>query len=281
MTKKINFCILLVVGLALAACSSDDTDDPNKQEPIKTYYISVDASKGVNEAFSRADTRALTLSGSTLTATWATNEHVYVQGTLASNSGKFWFEGSIQPQSAGASTLLNGTVTLPSGWSGTISSLIGDHPYFTLQFPRSGDPSYAGQKGALANIAANYDYAIATNVMFDIDGDHITGTNSASFVNQQAIVKFTLIDKANESTKLSPTALTVQYGVESVLLTSIPNDTYTTNGDGVLFVAIPGFSTQIVTLTATVGSDTYTYTKSNVTFQNGKYYEITVKMTKQ
>lgn len=280
MTKKINFCILLVVGLALAACSSDDTDAPNKQEPIKTYYISVDASKGVNEAFSRADTRALTLSGSTLTATWATNEHVYVQGTLASNSEKFWFEGSIQPQSAGASTLLNGTVTLPTSMSySSVDDAIGNPNTLNLQFPRFGALDYTGQVGTLADIAAKYDYARAEGVRFDIKNDHIEGVTPASFVNQQAIVKFTLKDKANGTTLLSPSVLTVNYGSEISL--TIPADTYTTNGAGVLFVAIPGFSSQTVTLTATVGSDTYSYTKSNVTFQNGKYYEITVKMTKQ
>ena len=35
------------------------------------------------------------------------------------------------------------------------------------------------------------------------------------------------------------------------------------------------------TLTAKVGEDIYTFEKSGVTFENGKYYNITVKMTKQ
>ena len=130
------------------------------------------------------------------------------------------------------------------------------------------------------DIAAKYDYAIATGVLFDIDGDHITGTSAANFVNQQAIVKFTLVEKNNETNVLSPTALTVNYGSGSVSLTSIPGATYTTNGNGVLYVAIPGFSGNI-TLSATVGSDTYTYSKSGVTFTNGNYYDITVKMTKK
>ena len=65
------------------------------------------------------------------------------------------------------------------------------------------------------------------------------------------------------------------------LTLTIPASTYTTNGNGVLYVAIPGFSGQNVTLTATCSSGTYTYTKSYATFVNGKYYEISVKMTKQ
>ena len=279
MIKNIYFSLLLIAGLMLTACSSDDN---NVAQAPKTYYMTVDATKGVNEAASPAYRRALNLSGSTLSASWATTEHVYVQGTLSSDGvTKFWFEGSILPQTAGTTTRLNGAISLPIGWSGNVDDYV-KYPYnFTLQFPRSGDLDYTGQIGTLADIAAKYDYAIATDVLFDIENDHIVGTNSAKFFNQQAIVKFTLIeDKADGTTKLNPTALTIQFGEESISLTSIPAETYSANGNGVLYVAIPGFSGQNVTLTATCSSGTYNYTKSNVTFTNGKYYEITVKMTK-
>jgi len=36
---------------------------------------------------------------------------------------------------------------------------------------------------------------------------------SVTFENQQAIVKFTLIDKADGTTKLSPTALNINYSL--------------------------------------------------------------------
>jgi len=278
MIKNKYLSFLLIAGLMLTACSSDDTVVEQKTlEPGKTYYLTVDATKG-----SDATTRALTLSGSTLTASWATTEHVYVQGTLVSNSSKFWFEGTIQPQTAGTTTRLNGAISLPTGWQySSVDEAIGSPHILNLQFPRSGALDYTGQKGTLADIAANYDYARAEGVRFDIKSDHIEGVTSASFENQQAIVKFTLIDKVDGTTKLSPTALTINYGSGTVSLTNIPAATYSTNGDGILFVAIPGFSNQTVTLTATVGNDTYTYTTSSTkTFVNGKYYEIGVKMTK-
>ena len=281
MIKNIFFSLLLIAGLALTACSSDDN---SVEQTPKIYYMTVDATKGVNEAASPAYRRALNLSGSTLSASWATTEHVYVQGTLSSDGvTKFWFEGSIQPQTAGTTTRLNGAISLPIGWSGNVDDYV-KYPYnFTLQFPRSGDLDYTGQIGTLADIAAKYDYAIATDVLFDIENDHIVGTNSATFFNQQAIVKFTLKDKADGTTLLSPTALTIDNGLgdDYPLTLTIPASTYTTNGNGVLYVAIPGFSGQNVTLTATCSSGTYNYTKSNVTFTNGNYYEISVKMTKQ
>ena len=108
------------------------------------------------------------------------------------------------------------------------------------------------------------------------------GINEVPFVNQQAIVKFTLSDGTNA---LNPTALTINVegdlSGDYPLTLTIPASTYTTNGNGVLYVALPEFSGETVTLTATCSSGTYTYTKTNATFDNGKYYEISVKMTKQ
>ena len=282
MIKNIYFSLMLIAGLMLTACSSDD--NVSEQAP-KTYFMTVDATKGVNEAASPAYRRALNLSGSTLSASWATTEHVYVQGTLVSNSSTFWFEGSIQPQTAGTTTQLNGVISLPAGWVISIDEAIGTPYCVNLQFPRSGDLDYTGQTGTLAGSAANYDYARAENVSVDIAADKVVGINKVPFVNQQAIVKFTLKDKADGTTLLNPTALTINVegdlSGDYPLTLTIPASTYTTNGNGVLYVALPEFSGETVTLTATCSSGTYTYTKSYATFDNGKYYEISVKMTKQ
>lgn len=276
-----------MAGLTLTACSSDD----NSTEPQapKTYYMTVDATKGVNEAFSRM-TRALTLTGSTLNASWETTEKVYVQGQLTGDS-YFWFENYIQPQSVGTTTRLNGTVSLPNGWAySSIEAATGAHPTLTLQFPRPDEFDYTGQKGTLADIAAKYDYA-TTTIEVVVDNDRIVPyeEKTAVFANQQAIVKFTL-KNADGTILLNPSALNVRVvetkdgdpveeeTINEIELSSIPEATYTTNGNGVLFVAISGFSSKKVILTATVGGSTYTFTRSGVTFYNGKYYEINVKM---
>ena len=274
---KINnyFGVLLTIGLALTACSSDDS---NTEQVYRTYTMTIDATKGANEAASRATTRALLLDGNTLNTLWATTERVYVQGKKLSDNSYFWFEGYLQPHSAGTTTQLNGVISLPGSFKISIDDAIGTPHKLTLQFPRPYVLDYTGQIGTLADIAAKYDYAKATDVGVDIEADKVVGVSPVTFVNQQAIVKFTLKDKADGTTLLNPTALTIQYGEESLSLTSIPSTTYGTNGNGVLYVAIPGFSDKAVTLTATVADDTYTFTKSGVTFVNGQYYEINVKM---
>lgn len=276
---KINnyFGVLLTIGLALTACSSDDS---NTEQVYRTYTMTIDATKGANEAASRATTRALTLDGSTLNASWATTERVYVQGKKLSDNSYFWFEGSLQPHSAGTTTQLNGVISLPTGFSISIDEAIGIPHTLTLQFPRPYVLDYTGQIGTLADIAEKYDYAIASDVEVEIEKDQVRGVSPVTFENQQAIVKFTLKDKTDGTTLLNPTALTIKYGEESLSLTSIPSTTYGTNGNGVLYVAIPGFSDKAVTLTATVADATYTFTKSGITFVNGQYYEINVKMKK-
>ena len=268
----------------LTACSSDD--NVSEQAP-KTYYMTVDATKGVNETASPAYRRALSLSGSTLSASWATTEHVYVQIT-ALDTKEYWFNGSLQPQSAGVTTRLSGALSVPDKWTyptieEAMTNGVFELPiYMLLQFPRPDFLDYTGQVGTIDDIAAKYDYATAIARIDDINGNVITATSPVTFVNQQAIVKFTLSDGTNA---LNPTALTINVegdlSGDYPLTLTIPASTYTTNGNGVLYVALPEFSGETVTLTATCSSGTYTYTKSYATFDNGKYYEITVKMTKQ
>ena len=275
---KINnyFGVLLTAGLALTACSSDDS---NTEQVRTTYTMTIDATKGANEAASRATTRALSLDGNTLNALWATTERVYVQGRKVSDNSYFWFEGYLQPHSAGTTTQLNGVISLPTSFSISIDDAIGTPHKLTLQFPRPYVLDYTGQIGTLADIAAKYDYARAEEVRVDIEADKVVGVSPVTFVNQQAIVKFTLKDQNNNvinasSLEISADGL-IQRGSTTGTITITPE-----SPTSIIFAALRGIASTTVTLTATVGSDTYTYDKSNVTFTNGEYYEINVKMKK-
>lgn len=257
MTDIRTLAALLMASATFAACSSDDNitaDQPAQPAGKQVYTMTVQASKGGDAA-----TRALTLSGKTLNATWATTENIYVQ------KGSDWAGGSLQPDANAATATLKGTL---SGVS------IAKNDVLTLQFPRSGALDYSGQVGTLEDIAAKYDYATATVTVASVTDGNITTTGTASFNNQQAIVKFTLLDKADGTTSLSATELTVSDGTTDYTITPA-------SATSEIYVAIPGFSGETVTLTATEGLDTYTYEKTGVTFTNGQYYEITVKMTKQ
>ena len=247
---------------ALAACSGDDDQlVAFEGSPLeKEYTLSVETAKGIGAVVGdlQSQTRALTQSGSTLAASWATTDRVYVQ-----KSGT-WATGSLQPQYAGATATLKGSLT---------GVTINADDVLTLQFPKSGTPDYSGQKGTLADIAANYDYATATATVRAVSGGNVAA-DAATFTNQQAIVRFTLLDAADGTTPINATSLTVSDGT----------NTYTVNPDAAtneLYVAMPGFSGRTVTLKATTDLSFYKFEKTSVTFTNGQYYEVTVKMEEE
>ena len=256
---------LLMASATLAACSSDDniTGEQPVQPTEHVYTMTVNAQKGGDAADSRsATTRALSLGGvdnKTLNATWAEGERV----TVYNETRGAGLDGYLEAQSDGASTTLKGELT------GTIET--GDQ--LTLKFL---SPAYNTQDGTLTGSATSIDkvcdYAEATVTVASVADGNITTTTGANFTNRQAIVKFTLKDKADGTTALSVSKLFVAAGGTTCTVTP-------SSATSELFVALPGISNQTVTLSAAVGSATYTYERADVTFADGQYYAITVKMT--
>ena len=268
-----------MIGAAITSCSkSDDTPAP-EPKPVgpTTYTMTIKATKSAD-----AKTRALSYDdvNNRIDATWDAGEEVLV----------YQNESYICTLTAAASSTASTTL------SGTLKNVPDKSKGLTFYFHTTNAPSYDGQDGTLTTIASKYDFCAPATVAsgsFTVNtvNKTVTVPDGISFgANQQAIVKFTLKDyngaalplsPSNPSVPSNPSALTVKYGDNRISLTSIPDATYESNGNGVLYVAIPEFTNQKVTLTATVGNDThntYTYVKSGVTFTNGQYYAINVSM---
>ena len=237
MKKYMIFLALIVLG----SCTKENDFSLSGGR----YTLTVNASKA-------PQSKALNLSGSTLNASWQQGEKVDVYR----GEDKI---GELTAQSTASTTRLSGELTVaPSA-----------NEVLTLKFL---SPSYASQDGTLAYIAANCDYATASVTVKSIAGGNVTiKESSALFTNQQAIVKFTLKDKADGTTPVSTSSLVVNAGGTSFTVTAAA----VTN---VFFVAIPAISSQVVTLSASDGIFSYTYEKASATFANGKYYEIVVMM---
>ncbi len=267
--KRTIYSVLMTVVLFLTVfvmtgCKQDQ-NNPDQPSNVPTYRMRVAASKG-SDAPMNGPHKVLSLDGTTLNAAWAEGEQVSVyNATKGADLG-----GYLEAQSSGASVQLEGDLT------GTVET--GDR--LTLRFL---SPVYTDQQGTLAYISANCDYAVAENVeVASVSGGRIHAANDAVFANRQAIIRFTLTDAADGTTFLNPTALVIHDGTSDIAtLTSIPASTYTTNGDGVLYAAVPGFSGKDIVVTATVGADIYVYTKPDVTIDNGGYYTLSAKMSKQ
>ncbi len=290
MKKNIlSMAVLLMASAAVfTACSSDDNiTSEQPANPTGKYTMTVQASKDGD-----ATTRALTLDETTsphkLNATWDANEVVLVyQG--GSQIGTLY---------SAASTTNETTLT------GTLDSAPNAAQDLTLYFHTDATPSYDGQDGTLAKIASTYDFCAPATIAtgnFTVKGNTASTSSSVSFgANQQSVVKFTLKDKNSEALlKAGTVRVQATYGSYGTIFSSefnIPGDTYTTNGDGIIYLAIPtssplstlataiGSTTDAIksycrlNITATVGDNTYTYTKNGWPFDDGQYYEITVKM---
>ena len=254
--------LLLMAGLAFTACSNDsDEIENNPAEPVTnnvlpntavTYTMSIEASKG-EEAGSR-DTRALSPNGTTVSSTWTKDDQVDVY----KGSEKV---GTLQAQSSGASTTLSGTLT-------TSELQIDDE--LTLKYL---SPSYTTQNGTLTgnsnSIDNTCDYSTATVTVTKIENSKVTVNGAADFVNQQAIVKFTVKNNAGTAVNASKLVITVEGNTYTITPSAATSE---------LYVALPEMSDKTMRLVATVSDATYVYMKSGVTFEKGKYYTRGVKM---
>lgn len=242
----------MICGIALAACSDKDNDDNivNNPDPAnvetestpslpQSYTLTIKATKGSDVSLSKA----LALDGSTLNAAWESGETVKVY-----NGGNLI--GTLTAQSNGTTTTLSGDNLTPAPTAGDELAL------------RFNAKNYKSQDGTLEYISQNCDYATATVTVKEVtaDGKITINETSADFVNQQAIVKFTL-----------------KSGDANVMATSLQVNDYTitpSSARNVYYVAIP--AVKKIKLIANDGTDTYTFYKADANFANGKYYAINV-----
>ena len=233
-------------------------ETPGQGTQVKTYTMSVVAGKG------ETGTKALALEGSTLNATWKAGEQVTVINATQEGTEI----GTLTAQGDGPSTTLKGTVSDP----------VANGDQLLLKFL---SPDYTSQDGTLTgsdnSIDKVCDYATAT-VKAIVDGDNITIDGSATFTNQQAIVKFTLKNKNGSSISLPLTALRIVAGETTLNIT--PNSSRPKNDE--IFVAIPAINDGDIFLSATLYDDydlKRAYHKGGVTLRQGQYYEIGVKLS--
>ena len=275
---------LLIASAALAACSNDDGaiigEQPAQEQAPQVYTLTLQAGKADN-----AQTRALDLDGTKLVASWADGDQLTV--TMADGT----VVGTLTaPTASGQTATFSGTLTVPSGK--TISG--GDK--LTLTYHPVASSDYSSQTGTLAS-AAKCDMATAEVTVATVEGGEITITEtSVNFTTQTAVLKITLQDAGGN--KINATELLVRAAIGSTPINifsfSPTAATYTANGDGILYFALPSAATVAaakgmttdalaalpITFSAKVGDDTYTATKTGYPFAAGNYYETTLKMAK-
>ena len=183
---------LLMAGAAFTACSETDNAVIDQPAAARTYKMTVDATMGEG-----AQTRGLYFDNTALKVKWYNDDQV-----------------SVFPASSWLTPL--GTLTAAASDNGS-TSLTGDlttaptaGDQLNLLFPRA-TWDYTGQTGVLLSdansIEKKYDYAPANVEVASVDGNTIN-TTDADFASQQAIVKFILKNKSDNSL-LNASSLTI------------------------------------------------------------------------
>lgn len=277
---------LAITAATFSACSSD-SELIDIAEPINKYTVSGQESGQytmtvkVTKSQDGASTRALSLEGKTLNATWKEGETVEVYSLSDDEKTVFNHLGQLTAAASdNGATTLTGAVYAPS-----------DTKKVKLFYPGF-SRDYMRQDGTLETLATSYDYAeasITSGLSVDTENYTISCNGTVNFESQQAIVKFTLLNKES-NTPINANSLTVA-GETGTLLKVKDLRFNTTNEYGPLtanlnepsgevFIALAPVSSRIM-LTARDGSSFYTYsTTQEITFEKGKYYSITAKMEK-
>lgn len=263
MKTSIRILSLAVLALAMAACSND------MEQPTAVQPAPGNAGEGIpfsaTIATGSATTRALKEEKGIISSTWAKDEQV----ALIHN-------GVVDVMTAGDPDETTGNVTI----TGTLSVTPEDNDDVTVVYPASAvdkdekavKPSLlTTQDGTLTNIATSLNLRQSNGATFKVGELTATLNGTVTLANQIAIVKFSLSDGNNA---LAAKQFVIKDGSDNVLTTVTPS---TPASD--LYVAMAPAKGATYDFCATVGSDTYTYSKTGVNLAAGTYYQSPIKMT--
>ena len=254
-TTKLFF--MAALALMTAACSNDD-NDLTTQQPQKAEGITITAQLAPKT--NGATTRAVSDGTDKIVAEWAVNEHIAILYTK--DATKYAADATITAvDGSGAATI---TFTVEAGTPN-------DTPC-TLVYPLSAaKDDHTGVKDAATLLAAQ-NGTLNANLDVRVGAGTIQTTTPSLEVTTQpkaqfAIFKFT-VKNSDASAPIDVKPLTVTIGDHNYVITPA-------SATSELFAALPAVDDKAVSFSATG----YTFTKTNVTFEAGKYYQSTLKMS--
>ena len=276
--KKIALILILLLGGILVSCMEDQLV-PEEMLPRKEegWRVALEASKGESAATKSVEedgweedapvTKSLSMPDeSHIYSYWSGTEKVEMY------DGNTYKCTLYAMYSGGNSTTMSGTLSE--------GAMVGDR--FQLYYPckPSGGPLYAGQKGTVADISANYDYAVASVEVTSVDASSGTiSLSQADFVCRQSISLFEFNYATVNTEGIVKLTITAPHNLNGGPITVVPETPATR-----FFVAIPKFYDGPEKLVYSFVAETesglrYEGTK-RACLQAGKYYKTTVQLAK-
>ena len=260
---------LALAALLAAGCTSEETVPNEPAQPTKIPFEATLAAPGESETRTVYEE-----AGDQINVSWKSGDRI----GLSIDDFPVTSELKVLKVSSDGTASLTGdiTITYDMNEDGTIDFTAKEGDAVTLEYPAStstGD--FKAQEGTLSYIAEKLDMISGTSTL-TISAGKASLADKVQMKSGIGIWKLTLQD--SESNPLSATRVSVRtpsgvwFGTTDITATSTVY---------LGFVPYKYGTMDNVYIEATVGGDTYVTAKKAITLEKGKYYQSTVKMTKE
>lgn len=279
MIKTFKIFSTAALALVMAACSSDDiaqNNSPAQQEGRKVQFTATIAASN-SGAGTRTEYTEVTSgdAAGTINVAWKANDEI----ALIHNGTKDVVK--VETVNEDGSAIISGPITVGTDgekvevcypaalWDAEASGAIRNATFVA---------NTTKQDGTLKYIQDNLDVRMGEGTL-KLSGDKATLGANVTLDSQIAIWKLTLQDDATPTpAALKASQVTVK--VDGTTPVAIASTTTLGTATSTIYLGLDKFANEKVIIEATVGSDTYTYSKSGVSLAKGNYYQSTVKMAK-
>lgn len=266
------------LALMMAACSSEDTAQSNypAQQGQKVPFCATIAAPGSGAGTRTEYTEVTTGSAAgTINVVWKAGDEIVlihngkadvVKVETVNEDGSATITGDITVGTDGEAI----EVCYPAAlweWDEETSGAIRNATFVS---------NIIKQDGTLKYIQDNLDVRMGEGKL-KVDGDKATLSANVSLASQIAIWKLTLQDDAETPAALKATQVIVKVDEPTA---TIARTTTLSTPTSTVYLAMDMINEENLTIEATVGEDTYSYTNEVTSLERGKYYQSTVTMAK-
>ena len=265
--RKFKLFTIAAAVLMMAACSNDDRSLQPQAKPGQTQFTATIAAPN---SFSTRTTYSE--SGDVISVTWNVGDEIalihdgvkdIVKVETVNGDGSATIKGSLTGATNGAKVVL--------AYPADAISASNDDPGYNLNADIV--LKLHSQDGTLKYIQDNLDYRKDETLTLTVTESGATLSGEADMTVDFSIFKFTLQD--DDTAALAVNKFTLKQNVFPLVSSTTMAKTST------FYLAVPSLNVASkITFEATIGEDTYTYEKEDVTIAPSKYYQCTLTMTK-
>ena len=273
--KIFRLFTIAAAALMMSACSSEDTTQNNNPVAGHQMHFSATIAAPNSGAGTRTEYTEDT-ENKKITVAWKVGDEIALVHDKVMDVVK------VKTVNADGSATIDGTIT--SATDEATVQLV--YPAARVSAVNSdGNPDFneavsgklLTQDGTLTYIQNNIDFREGEGQL-SVNGTEVTLNAAVDMVSSIAIWKLTLQNDAETPAALSATLVSVIKDGETPV--TIAGTSTLSTATSTVYLAMDAITNETLTIEATVGEGTYSYTNEGISLALGKYYQSTVTMTK-